>query len=130
MIAKRRLFSFANSAVVKWREEEGLEVRLNYNVDIRKFPELIDTAKLVGAMALDYNNVCKHMYEIFATPSFMAGGFEGFSSLNPHLNAPQSFLISVVGLLYAPTNLTQQNGLKWLSARQNDLHQYLYYKLR
>ena len=75
--SKEEAIQFCKDAVNKWREEEGLDVRLNYNVDIRKFPELIDTAEVVGAMALDYNYVCKHMYEIFATPSFMAGGFEG-----------------------------------------------------
>ena len=59
---------FCNSAVNKWRED-GLVAELIF-IDVNK-------TEVWGAHAYDKEFVVKHLYNIFATPMFMAGGVDG-----------------------------------------------------
>lgn len=68
--------AYCKDAVAKWGRE-GLNSFLCYDKDLRYHPELADTAKVVGASALDYEYFVIHDIAIFATPAFFGGGSIG-----------------------------------------------------
>lgn len=65
--------SYCKEMADKWLDE-GLNSHLCYDKDLRHYPELADTAKVVGAYALDDEYFVIHGIEIFATPAFFGGG--------------------------------------------------------
>ena len=67
---------FLKKAVAEW-SDEGLNSFLTYDEDVRHNPELLETAQVWGAEALDEEYYVKHHYMLFATPIFMGGGTIG-----------------------------------------------------